>query len=77
MYWAHAALHECELLHTAAPICPVCRTEKIGLTLWWIDSFSLSPIRLDAPLPLLRELQPLMRQLFVSPLAFLMPAVRD
>src|SRR5262249_4479458 len=33
--------------------------------------------QLDAALPLLGKLQPLMRQLFVAPLAFLVPAVRE
>jgi hypothetical protein len=33
--------------------------------------------QLDAALPLLGELQPLVRQLFVAALAFLVPAVRE
>ena len=32
---------------------------------------------LSATLPLLGELQPLVRELFVAPLAFLVPAVRE
>ena len=37
----------------------------------------VSARQLDAALPLLGKFQPLMRQLFVAPLAFLVPAVRE
>jgi hypothetical protein len=62
----------CELLHTALSICPVIAHTEAAIDFRYRRILSA----LCATLPLLGELQPLVRKLFIAPLAFLVPAVR-